>query len=161
MEVTLEDFRKNATEHGICEMSAEWDNCKSKKQLIDLALSIRGIEYIAKAISEGWGIDAKTICREFASFNCGKYVRDKDGYTSAIYCSDGKENCIAKIDATTTALLVIDFVGIINIPLNRICEIHLVNSKCYIKGNGRGNVYLYGDTEIYNEDDAPIKREQQ
>lgn len=161
MEVTLEDFRKNATEHGICEMSAEWDNCKSKKQLIDLALSIRGIEYIAKAISEGWGIDAKTICREFASFNCGKYVRDKDGYTSAIYCSDGKENCIAKIDATTTALLVIDFVGIINIPLNRICEIHLVNSKCYIKGDGRGNVYLYGDTEIYNEDDAPIKREQQ
>lgn len=161
MEVTLEQFRKNATDYGICEMSEEWDNCKSKKQLIDLALSIRGIEYIAKAISEGWGIDADTICREFAPFNCGKYVRDKDGYTSAIYCSDGKEDCIAEINATTTAILVIDFIGTINIPINRICEIHLVNSKCYIKGDGRGNVYLYGDTEIYNEDDAPIKLEQQ
>ncbi len=161
MEVTLEQFRKNATDYGICEMSAEWDNCKSKKQLIDLALSIRGIEYIAKAISEGWGIDAKTICREFASFNCGKYVRDKDGYTSAIYCSDGKENCVAEINATTTAILVIDFVGRIIIPENRICEIHLVNSKCYIRGEGRGYVYAYGDTEIYNEDDAPVKIKRQ
>ena len=161
MEVTLEQFRKNATDPGICEMSADWDKCKSKKQLIDLALSIRGIEYIAKAISEGWGIDADTICREFAPFNYGKYVRDKDGYTSAIYCSAGKENCVAEINATTTAMLVIDFVGRIIIPENRICEIHLVNSKCYILGEGRGYVYTYGDTEIYNEEDAPIKLEQQ
>ena len=69
MTITLSEFRRQADKHGICEMSAEWDNCKSKKQLIDIALSIRGIEYIAKAISEGWGIDADTICREFASFN--------------------------------------------------------------------------------------------
>lgn len=161
MTITLSEFRRQADKHGICEMSAEWDNCKSKKQLIDLALSIRGIEYIAKAISEGWGIDADTICREFAPFNCGKYVRDKDGYTSAIYCSDGKENCVAEINATTTAILVIDFIGRIIIPENRICEIHLVNSKCYIRGEGRGYVYAYGDTEIYNEDDAPVKIKRQ
>lgn len=161
MTITLSEFRRQADKHGICEMSADWDKCKSKKQLIDLALSIRGIEYIAKAISEGWGIDADTICREFASFNYGKYVRDKDGYTSAIYCSDGKENCVAEINATTTAILVIDFIGRIIIPENRICEIHLVNSKCYIRGEGRGYVYAYGDTEIYNEDDAPVKIKRQ
>lgn len=160
MEVTLEQFRKNAAEHGICEMSADWDKCKSKKQLIDLALSIRGIEYIAKAINEGWGIDAETICREFAPFINGKYVRDKDGYTSALYCSS-KEESPAEIYAEQTALLVIGFIGNIYIPKNRICEIHLVGSRCYIKGDGRGNVYTYGDTEIYNEDDAPIKLEQQ
>lgn len=124
---------------------------------MDLALSIRGIEYIAQAVAEGWGISSAKICAEFAPFNNGKYIRSKDGYTSAVYCSDGKEDCVAEINATTTALLVIDFIGTINIPENRICEIHLVNGKCYIKGKGRGNVYAYGNVEIYNENEAPIK----
>ena len=158
MKVTLEDFRKNATEHGICEMSADWDKCKSKKQLIDLALSIRGIEYIAKAVSEGWGIDADTICREFAPFNYGKYVREKDGYTSALYCSS-KEESPAEIYAEQTALLVINFIGKIYIPKNRICEIHAVNSKFNAYGDGVLRLKSYGEVEIYNEEDSPAKIE--
>ena len=158
MEVTLEDFRKNATEHGICEMSAEWDKCKSKKQLIDLALSIRGIEYIAKAVSEGWGIDADTICREFAPFNYGKYVREKDGYTSALYCTS-KEESPAEIYAEQTALLVINFIGNIYIPKNRICEIHAVNSKFNVYGDGVLRLKPYGEVEVYNEEDSPAKIE--
>lgn len=158
MEVALEQFRKNATEHGICEMSADWDKCKSKKQLIDLALSIRGIEYIAKAISEGWGIDADTICREFATFINGKYVRDKDGYTSALWCSF-KEESPAEIYAEQTALLVIGFIGNIYIPKNRICEIHAVNSKFNAYGDGVLRLKSYGEVEIYNEEDSPAKIE--
>lgn len=158
MKVTLEQFRKNASERGICEMSADWDKCKSKKQLIDLALSIRGIEYIAKAISEGWGIDADTICREFAPFNCGKYVRDKDGYTSALWCSF-KEESPAEIYAEQTALLVIGFIGNIYIPKNRICEIHAVNSKFNAYGDGVLRLKSYGEVEIYNEEDSPAKIE--
>lgn len=156
MTITLSEFRRQADKHGICEMSKEWDNCKSKKQLIDLALSIRGIEYIAKAVSEGWGIDAETICREFAPFINGKYVREKDGYTSALYCSF-KEESPAEIYATQTALLVINFIGKIYIPMNRICEIHAVNSKFYAYGDGAMNLYRYGDNEIYNTDDTPTK----
>ena len=158
MEVTLEQFRKNAAEHGICEMSADWDKCKSKKQLIDLALSIRGIEYIAKAISEGWGIDADTICREIATFINGKYVRDKDGYTSALWCSF-KEESPAEIYAEQTALLVIGFIGNIYIPKNRICEIHAVNSKFNAYGDGVLRLKSYGEVEIYNEEDSPAKIE--
>lgn len=158
MKVALEQFRKNATEHGICEMSADWDKCKSKKQLIDLALSIRGIEYIAKAISEGWGIDADTICREFATFINGKYVRDKDGYTSALWCSL-KEESPAEIYAEQTALLVIGFIGNIYIPKNRICEIHAVNSKFNAYGDGVLRLKSYGEVEIYNEEDSPAKIE--
>lgn len=158
MEVTLEQFRKNATEHGICEMSSDWDKCKSKKQLIDLALSIRGIEYIAKAVSEGWGIDAGTICREFAPFINGKYVRDKDGYISALYCSF-KEESPAEIYAEQTALLVIGFIGNIYIPKNRICEIHAVDSKFNVYGDGVLRLKPYGDVEIYNEVNSPAKIE--
>lgn len=159
MTITLMEFRRQADKHGICEMSKDWDNCKSNKQRMDLALSARGMSFVAQAIAEGWGISADEICKEFKPFLNGRYVRDKGGYTSAVYCSDGKENCVAEINATTTALLVINFVGTITIPENRICEIHLVNSECYVKGKGRGNVCTYGDCEIYNKDEAPIKIE--
>lgn len=160
MSVTLSEFRKQADIHGICEMSKEWDDCKSNKQRIDLALSARGMSYVAKAVAEGWGISPDQICKDFAPFNNLRYIRDKDGYTSALVCSDAKEG-IAEVNATTTALLVINFIGTIVIPRNRICEIHLVNSRCYIKGEGRGYVYEYGKCDIYNRDDAPIKIAQQ
>ena len=124
----------------------------------DLALSIRGIEYIAKAISEGWGIDADTICREFATFINGKYVRDKDGYTSALWCSF-KEESPAEIYAEQPALLVIGFIGNIYIPKNRICEIHDVNSKFNAYGDGVLRLKSYGEVEIYNEEDSPAKIE--
>lgn len=149
MDITLEDFRNNAESHGICEMSKDWDGCKSKKQLIDLALSIRGIEYIATAIGEGWGISPKQICKEFEPFNNGRYVRDKDGYTSALYCSDGSD-----ITANVTALLVIDFDGSIFVPKNYICEIHAVNSKFKVLGEGTVNLYRYGNTEVVNTADT-------
>lgn len=157
MTVTLSEFRRQADKHGICEMSKDWDNCKSNKQRIDLALSARGMEFVARAVAEGWGISPSEICSTFAPFNNGKYVRDKDGYTSAMYCSCGKDGDLAEINATTTAILAIGFIGTINIPNNRICEMHLVNCKCYIKGEGKANVYAYGGTEIYNDKDAPIK----
>lgn len=154
MKVTLSEFRKQADAHGICEMSKDWDRCLSNKQRIDLALSARGLGYVAKAVAEGWGISPDEICSTFAPFNNGKYVRDLgDGYTSALYCGEDTN----EIFATETALLVIDFVGDIYIPENRICEIHLVNSKCYIVSKGKANVYVYGDTKIINESEASIK----
>lgn len=156
MNITIDEFRKNAETHGICGMSKDWDNCKSNKQLLDLALSARGLEYVAKAIAEGWGVPADEVCKVFAAFNNGKYVRDKDGYTSALFCSCGSEQDLAEIIASTTAILVIGFNGTIHIPQNRICEMHLVNCECYVKGVGKGIAYIYGNTKILNEKDAPV-----
>ena len=161
MDETLQEFLRNAKRLGLCEeYTDKWTAAKSKKQLLDVALDANGLSYVANAVAKGY-LTAGYICSAFAPFINGKYVRDKDGYTSALYCSDGKENCVAEINATTTALLAIDFIGTINIPKNRICEIHLVNSKCYVRGEGKVIVYTYGDTEIYNKDEANIKIERQ
>lgn len=148
----MSDFRKLADEHGICEMAKDWDDCKSNKQLLDLALSARGLDFVAQAVAEGWGISPDEIGKTFAPFINGRYVRAKDGFTSALYCS-----CPTDIDVKTTALLVINFQGTINIPVGRISEIYLVNSKCAIKGKGRGIVFAYGDTDVLNKDTALIK----
>lgn len=158
MKVTLSEFRENAATHGICEMSKDWDKCKSKKQLVDLALSIRGIEYLAKAIAEGWGIDPIIIAEQFEPFNYGRYTRDKDGYTSAMYCC-GNMNPVTKIYVEQAALLIVDFIGEIYVPKNQICEVHAVNSKFYVYGDGVLSLKSYGNVEIYNEADTPAKIE--
>lgn len=153
MDETMQKFLRNAKRLGLCEeYTDKWTSAKSKKQLIDIALDANGLSFVANAVAKGY-LTAEYICEAFAPFNNGKYVRDKDGYTSALYCGEDTN----EISATETALLVIDFVGDIYIPENRICEIHLVNSKCYIVSKGKANVYTYGDTKIINESEASIK----
>lgn len=149
--ITLEQFKSNAKEHGICEMIADWDNAKSKKQLMDLALNIRAIEYIAMSTASGWGLSPDYIAKEFISFNNGKYVRDKDGYTSSLYCLP-LDN---EITITTTATLIIGYKGDIFIPKNRICELYICQADVVIHGEGRCVAYLYNST-ISNTDAAPV-----
>lgn len=147
----LAQFKKNAKTHGICDMLHDWDNCKSKKQLMDVALSIRGIEYIARSTAEGWGLTPDYISLEFAPFNNGKYIRNMDGYTSALFCASES----SMITITTTAVLVIGYDGEIVIPRNHICELYICQSNVVIHGDGRGLAYLYNST-INNPDTAPV-----
>lgn len=153
MDDTMQNFLRNAKRLGLCkEYTDKWTAAKSKKALIDIALDANGLSFVANALAKGY-LTAEYICSEFAPFNNGKYVRDKDGYTSAMYCGEGEN----EIFATETAILAIDFVGDIRIPKNRICEIHLVNSKCYIVAEGKANVYTYGNSEVLNANCLNIK----
>lgn len=128
-------------------MAMEWDKARSKKQLMDVALSIRGIEYLANAISEGWGLDADYIADAFARFNDGRYIRDAEGYTSALYCKIPHP-----IDIRTSTALLIGL-NEANVSVNRICELHIVNSVVTISGTGNAVVYLY-NSKIANADTA-------
>lgn len=157
MDETMQNFLRNAKRLGLCEeYTDKWTAAKSKKQLLDVALDANGLSFVANAVAKGY-LTAGYICSDFFPFINGKYIRHKEGYTSALYCSCGNDNDLTAFEAKTTALLVINFVGTITIPKNRICEMHLVNCKCCIKSEGRGNVYLYGDTDIFNKEEASIE----
>ena len=41
---------------------------------MDVALCVQGIDYLAYAISAGWGISPSEIQSKFGSFNNGRYV---------------------------------------------------------------------------------------
>lgn len=150
--VTLEQFKENAKQHGICEMLNDWDNARSKKALMDVALSIRGIEYLSRAIAEGWGISKDVIQSEFAPFLNGKYVRSKDGYTSSIYCGNTHQK--DSINISTTVALIIGFNGVITPP--PICEIYLVDSSVRLRGDGGALVYLY-NSNIISSDKCEVR----
>ena len=159
MDDVMNEFLRNAKRLGLCkEYTDKWTAAKSKKQLMDVALDANGLSYVATAVSKGYGLTPEYICEAFEPFNNGKYICRHDGYTSALYCSCGGAGDLSAFDATTTAALVIGFIGTITIPKNRICELHLVNCKCYIKGEGWANVYVYGDTNIFNKEESLIRR---
>lgn len=149
---TLADFLDNAKRKSICERGAKmWENCKSKKSLIDLALSAFGCEYVANAINEGWGISPEVIAEEFSMFNNGKYTREKEGYTSQLYCLPDTD----EITISSTLTLIIGFKKLVIIPEHRFCELHICDSEVSIYGKGRAEVYLYNSV-IRNKDTAPI-----
>lgn len=148
--VTLEQFKENAKRQGICEMLNDWDSAKSKKQLMDIALSIRGIEYLTRSIAEGWGISPSVIEEEFAPFLNGGYKRYANGYSSSVYC--GYRGDTIKIDTTVT--LVIGYNGIIIPPV--IGELHLCNSNVRLQGDGAVVAYLY-NSNIVSSDKCEVR----
>jgi hypothetical protein len=145
--VTLTEFRENATAHGICDMAQQWDAAQNKRQLMDLALSAKGMPYVARAIAEGWGPSVDYIRTELANFNASRFIHHGDGYSAAFYCSE------REVFSHTTATLVIDCQG--EIVVNRLCALHIVNSKVKITGDARAIVYLY-NSEITNADTAKV-----
>ena len=65
----LLNLKRNALMLGLCgEYKDRWDKCSNKKELIDLALDSNGVEFIADAITFGWGCSQEFLLNEFADF---------------------------------------------------------------------------------------------
>lgn len=143
--VTLSQFRENANREGICVDKAHiWDRCTNKKDLMDLALSAQGLDYVANAVSKGWGISPNVIKDKFGSFNNGRYVYNSPtGYRTAMYCGyKGKVLC------ELTALLIIDSDIELELPSYAICELYVTGkSTITLRGSGRCKVRVYGVSE--------------
>lgn len=156
--IDIKEFRNNAEIDGLCaEYSEKWDSCKSKKQLIDLALEAKGVDYICDAIAKGWGISPRYISYIFSSFINGKYVFDNSKYTSEMYC---KYSGI--ITCRTTILTLIDCDVRVIIPDGRICEIYATgNTKIAMDGAGRVALVTYGDAKnviVCGNNEVELKR---
>ena len=141
--IDLKQFRSNASVNGICdEYAILWDNSGSKKHLVDLAFSMKGIDYICDAIAKGWGISPQYICNKFGAYINGKYLYDNK-YTSTLYCMYNGD-----IECDTTALTLIDCKVVVTIPEYHICEIYATgNTEIRLKGKGSVVVIAYGDAK--------------
>lgn len=152
----LVNFREIAKGKGICGLYlSKWEDCISKKQLMDVALSAQGMDFLCKSISDGWGLQSKYIHKEFSRFLNGRYIHENEnGYTSSLYCKYNGE-----IESETTAILIIDSNVEVNIPKNHICEVYVVgDTKINFNGEGKVIAIRYGKTSsITNADSVRIK----
>lgn len=149
----LRAFREAAKSRNLCEKYSEmWDNCKSKKQLFDLATDSNGIPYICEAMVDGWGVTPEFISENFKTFINGRYTSQHHGYTSAMYI---ERFFIEPLVAKTTNLVIIACEGVVNIPEDVVCNLFIVNSDVVLSGSGVCYVKTYGENTI--KYDEPVR----
>ena len=142
--IDLNEFRKKATKDNLCaEYTKIWDGCKSKKQLMDMCLSVKGIDYVCNAIAKGWGISPIVLVKDFGRFINGNYTAELDGYTSKLFC-----RFVGDIKADTTIIGLVDSVVSLEVPKNALCEVYC-SGECEINLSGEGECAFvcYGDIE--------------
>lgn len=134
---TFDDFIQKIKRLEICNDYAERvAKAGSKKSFIDIALSSGATSWVCEMIRRG-ELTPETILYTFKNFNNGAYIRERDGYTSKMYCLPDADS----ITIDTTLTLIIGFNG--TIAANRICELYLVNCKADVVGNGTVMVHSY------------------
>lgn len=143
MEGELLKLKRNAIILGLCGQYKEiWDNCKSKKDLVDAAIDANGIEFMADSIAFGWGLDKGFLITEFDEYINGKYRRIKDGYSSELHV--GEENNTISVISTLNLFAYSKNVTIY-VPQNSFCRIYLAKcSNVCIKNDGKFELYVYG-----------------
>lgn len=142
----LLNMKRKALMLGLCgEYKKKWDSCVSKKELVDLVLDSNGVEFLADAITFGWGCSQEFLQKEFADFINGKYQRKKDGYTSELYVH---HNNMVVLRSTIT--LVVGGEADIVIPDDFIGNLYICGGSHTIFGSERGeiNLYAYGSGHI-------------
>lgn len=67
--IDLQQFKKNALARGLCEnYTSMWSDEKGKRQLFELACDVNSIKYMAKSLSEGWGLSPVFISDKFKAY---------------------------------------------------------------------------------------------
>ena len=145
---TLNELKRRSIALGLCgRYKGAWDECSSPQDLCDLATDINGLAFLCDACSFGWGgtFNADYIADRFADFINGRYTRNKDGYTTALYCKDE-----GVVYARTTALCLIDCTSTVIVPHDSMVEI-LVGGNSDITVMNLGKITklaIYGNATV-------------
>lgn len=114
------------------EYKHKWDNALNDRDLADIGLDINGAEWLCVMVNKGM-ITKSFIKERFADIINGKYVRNKDGYTSGVYV-----DYVGQIDMHTTLLVIIGGNVEIHVPQGIIGRVFLDNdAECKIIGSDK------------------------
>ena len=131
----LQQYREEAERHDMCvEYREKWDNCKNRKQMIDMALGVKAVDFLCDSIAKGWGIRPHVIRERFEPYINGRYVSHQKGYASRIYCDFMGS---ITIDTALTALVCCNVN--IYVPTYRSCEVYCTG-RCNIEVSGKGSI---------------------
>lgn len=142
----LLNMKRNALMLGLCgEYKNKWDNCASKKELMDLVLDSNGVDFLTDAITFGWGCSQEFLLNEFADFINGKYQRKKDGYTSELYVEP-----YGKIELRSTLTVIAGGRASVIVPPNFFGRVYVCgDGGSLIFGSNGGSIelFVYGEYE--------------
>lgn len=147
MVTELEKYREIAEENGMCsEYIKMWDECGSNKQMMDMFMGVKAIDFVFDSIAKGWGISPDTIREKFAPFLNGRYKSEQNGYQSMMFCKYK-----GAVLADTTIIGIIGSDMDIEVPSTSVCEIYVTGkSNIRVTGKGQAVFVCYGNPEDIN-----------
>lgn len=117
-----------------------WDNAANLQDIMDMALSAQGIEFVCDGCAFGWGLTQEYILKKFGDYINGRYQRNMGGYTSEMYVEAKGE-----ITLRSTLNLLVGCNCTIVVPERHICKVYVCNSSVRLDCKGHCEVYVYGD----------------
>lgn len=143
---SIESFleRAKANTPACKEYSLKVMHAKSKLDVFKAGLEIQSIEFLCKAIDEGWGLTSDEIKADFSPYINGNCVYDEK-YTSELYCGFK-----GRINAKSTVYCLIDCDCDLNLEEEwRMCKLYVVgNSHVNIKGKGNAFIEFQGKNSV-------------
>lgn len=142
---------------GLCEnYTAMWSDEKSKRELFELACDANSVEYMAKSLSEGWGLSPDFIADKFKAYINGKYICEYknskgNGYDSAMLCKYTEDEFQVK----TTLLCVLDSDTKLVISPFNVCKIYIAGKSIIhlsVPDTAVCMVYVYGGQPLITGD---------
>ena len=129
-------LKRNALRLGLCgEYKAKWDAAGDKKGLMEIALDSNGVEWVCQMADRGV-LTKETVLSDFGEYINGRFVRNKDGYTSEIYAYYN-----GTVVMRTTLLVIMGGRVDVIVPRNRLGNIYTCcNAKVRVAGEGRAEV---------------------
>lgn len=146
-----------AGSHGLCgEYGELWNAAEDKEQLMLMALSANGLQFLAESFANTWGLTTEYAVKTFGQYMNGQYLCKQNGYTTEMYCSFEGE-----ITARATATLVVASNATIKTPRGRAVQIHLSGkNNVVIDCDGSCRLYVYGnDNTVKMTGRGRVKRE--
>ncbi len=139
----IEEFLQRARAHkpACKERTLTLMHSKSMKELYEAATDIQGIEFLCNAIGQGWGMATADIERLFGSYINGRYIRDIDGYKTAVYC-----NYSGEVTVNATVMCFIDSHVTLFMPDSTLCKLYVAgDSEVRVTGGGTAFIEYQDD----------------
>lgn len=99
-------------------------SAQSRKQYMDIALDINGMEFLCNMREKGYGLPYDVICGEFRAYLNGRYIHTNakpiGGYSSSLYC---RIEDPSEITINTTLTGIFGCSCWIHVPKNMCCQL--------------------------------------
>lgn len=147
----MKEIREYITKSTMCAEYKEKLLCAhSKREMFDIMSDINGLAYMSGMEGKGFTIPYEVMTAKFGGFINGKYVSERDGYTSKVYCC----YCDTEPIEADTALIGIFGCGdvTVNVPDNAICRLYLDRNSRATVNVGEGAICIcnfIGDSVIW------------
>lgn len=141
-------MKQYAVRRGLCgEYRGIWDSASSARDLVDMALRVDGIQFMAEGIANGWGMSPAYIRSNFGDYINGAYIcRHGRRYTSEIWC-DYRGGDWVGFQAVLVLVAYCDMR--IRVPANRVVDLHVTGGSCLdIECHGVAYIAMYGENDV-------------